>query len=227
MDTGVASARDIQRRSEGNSTVEIHDAALTMAEPQPDLTWVDIGAGTGEVLRRIREHWSPAGLVAVDILPWIASDLRQDVETHIGDPVSIANDLAPADRVLMVETLEHVEAPWTLLRVCARLVKHGGVLVVTTPNIMTLRHRLELLARGQLTSFRPQEPQHLTPVLPHIAELILRQEGLVDARRDYASRDVVPFTGGRFWPDGVVRLAPSLLRISVVMAARRPGPRRR
>lgn len=96
-----------------------------------------------------------------NILPWLASDLQEDIEMHVGDPVLIAGDLAPADRVLLVETLEHVEAPWTLLRISARLVKPGGVLVVTTPNIMTLRHRLELLARGQLTSFRPQEPQHL------------------------------------------------------------------
>lgn len=226
VDTGAECAIEVQRLSGGNSTSEIHDAALAMAQPRPHLRWIDIGAGTGDVLRHIRERWSPAGLVAIDILPWLASDLQEDVEMHMGDPVSIAGDLSLADRVLVVETLEHVEAPWTLLRIAARLVKPGGVLVVTTPNIMTLRHRLELVTRGQLTSFRPQEPQHLTPVLPHIAELIMRQEGLIHQRRDYAGSDIVPFTGGWRWPNRVGGLARPLLRVSVAMAAQRPSLQR-
>jgi len=215
-------AAQIQRRSEGTSTSEIHDGALALAQPRSHLRWIDIGAGTGQILRSVRDRWSPAGLVSIDLLPWLAADLRGDVEMRVGDPTTVAGDLAPADRVLMVETLEHVEAPWTLLRVAARLLKPGGILVVTTPNILTLRHRLELLVRGQLTSFRPAEPQHLTPILPHIAEQIMGQEGLVCQGRRYASADVVPFARGRPWPRCVAGLAPSLLTISVMMAGQRP-----
>jgi len=223
VDAEAASATDVQRLSGGTSTSEIHDAALSSARPQLYLTWIDIGAGTGDVLRHINEAWSPSGLVAVDVLPWLASDLQEDVELHIGDPVSIAGGLAAADRVLLVETLEHVEAPWTLLRMSARLVKPGGILVVTTPNIVTLRHRLDLLARAELTSFRPKEPQHLTPVLPHVAELIMRQEGLMQGPRGYAGRDIVPFTGGRRWPGRLAEFSRPMLNISLVMAAQRPS----
>ena len=46
-----------------------------------------------------------------------------------------------ADRVLLVEVMEHLEAPWTVLRATADRVKPGGVMVVTTPNVATLHHR--------------------------------------------------------------------------------------
>jgi 2-polyprenyl-3-methyl-5-hydroxy-6-metoxy-1,4-benzoquinol methylase len=141
---------------------------------------------------------------------------------HVGDAMSVLVDLEPADRVLVVETIEHVDAPWALLRHAARLVRPGGIIVVTTPNIATLRHRLELPIRGELTSFRPHEIQHLTPALPHVTESVLAQEGLSNVPRTYAGRDIVPFTGGRVWPTRVAGTFPSWLNISVITAAKRP-----
>lgn len=189
----------VQVRSGGNSTEEIHSSALAYAQPQPGLRWIDIGCGTGDVLRAVRDRWEPTSLVGVDVLPWLRDDLSSDVELHIGDAVAILERLAPADRVLIVETLEHVDAPWTILRAAARLVAPGGLIVVTTPHVATLRHRLELLIRGQLTSFRPHELQHLTPALPHVTEAILRDETLT-TKRGFTGRDIVPGTGRRLWP---------------------------
>jgi 2-polyprenyl-3-methyl-5-hydroxy-6-metoxy-1,4-benzoquinol methylase len=221
--TRSSGAAELQRRTAGNSTPEIHAAALAAADPRPGLRWIDIGAGTGEVLRQVRDRWSPSSLVAVDVLPWLASDLRSDVELHVGDALTEAAALGGADRVLSVETLEHVDAPWALLRVAARLVMPGGVLVITTPSITTLRHRLELLVRGELTSFRAAHLQHLSPILPHVTEAVVCQEGLEDVGRLHVGRDIVPLSGGRVWPGAAARRAPSLLNISVVTVARRPA----
>lgn len=174
------------------------------------------------MLREIRDRWQPSSLVAVDVLPWLARDLTPDVEFHIGDALTILPTLAPAGRVLSVETLEHLEAPWLVLRLLTRLVMPGGRLVITTPNITNVRHRLELLVRGQLTSFRPYELQHVTPIIPHIVEATLREEGMVDVRRRYATRDIVPLTGGRRWPRVLAKQAPSLLCTSLIVHARRP-----
>ncbi len=198
--------REVQRRTGGTSPQEVKAAALALARPQAGLRWLDIGAGRGDLLRAVRDRWEPARLVAVDIIDWLDDDLRGSVESVVGDAVFECAALAPADRVLVIEMLGHVDAPWTLLRSAARLVAPGGTLVLSTPNVATLRHRLELLTRGQLTAFRPQEPQHLTPVLPHIAEAILRHEGLHAITHHYAGQDIVPLTGGgcgpRGWPGG-------------------------
>lgn len=212
---------DVQRRSAGVSLQSINDTALRLAAPEPRLSWIDVGAGTGELLRTIHNRWRPSSLTSVDILPWLASDLRSVVAEHVGDALDVLPSIEPADRVMLVETIEHLEAPWRTLRLCARLVKPGGRLVVSTPNVASLRHRVELGLKGRLTSFRPDALQHLTPALPHVIEAILVQEGMEIAPRSFAGDDVIPLTGGRTWPPAVAGAAPSLLKVSVAVAALR------
>lgn len=207
--------------SEGISSSSTRDSALEQALPEPGLRWLDIGCGRGELLRSIRDKCSPRELVGIDVIPWLSADLADDVELHVGDALDFLSDLPPVDRVLIVETLEHVDAPWSLLRAATALLAVGGVIVVTTPNIRTLRHRLELLCRGELTSFRPSEPQHLSPILPHTTEAIMQESGLT-TERSYAQRDVIPKSRGRSWPIGIADRWPSLLKISVLISGRRP-----
>jgi SAM-dependent methyltransferase len=217
-DTGIDHLA--QEDSGGGSNREILTQALRSAEPQPGLSWLDIGCGTGELLRMIRERWQPRSLAGVDPLPWLAPDLAE-VEFHQIAAEQI-DALAVADRVMLIETIEHLEAPWTVLRAAARLVAPGGRIVVSTPNIRTLRNRLELSVRGQLTSFRPGYEPHLTPSLPHVTARILTAEGLVVEPLGYAGADVLPGTGGRCWPEQLRARWPVLLSISVFVSASRP-----
>jgi hypothetical protein len=107
-----------------------------------------------------------------------------------------------------------------VLRAAARRVASGGRLVVTTPNVATARHRFELLLRGRLTAFRPDNLTHVTPALPHVLARVLEEEGL-GCTLEYAARDVIPFTGGRRWPRAISTLAPRLTRVSCVVSAQR------
>jgi len=192
---------------------------MARAAPTPGLRWVDIGCGTGEDLRQIRDHYSPASLIGSDLLPWLPDDLS-DIQFLKGDAVWALDQIDPVDRLLMVEMIEHLEAPWAALRIAARKVAPNGLLIVTTPNVRSLRHRLDLLVRGNLTSFRPDNGAHLTPVLPHIARRILDEEGM-QSSLFYCSPDVIPFTGGKRWLDALARRWPSLLYLSLGIVAKR------
>src|SRR5947209_2460374 len=110
-----------QLESGGASTDEILDAALAAAQPVGGLSWLDIGCGRGDLLRRVRDSWRPAALHGVDPIDWLAEDLRDDVTLH-ALPAEEAHTLPAADRVMLIEVLEHLEAPWTTLRNAARLV---------------------------------------------------------------------------------------------------------
>ena len=107
-----------------------------------------------------------------------------------------------------------------VLRAAARRVAPAGRLVVTTPNVTSLRHRLELLVRGQLTSFRPDNLPHLTPCLRHVIERVLTDEGLV-VGHGYVGPDVIPLVGGRRWPPILQRNAAHLTSVSLVVTADR------
>jgi SAM-dependent methyltransferase len=209
-----------QVSSEGASEGEIIDGALAAADPAPGLRWLDIGCGRGDLLRRVRDEWQPAALHGVDPIDWLADDLREDVRLHTVPAEELAG-LEPMDRVALVEAIEHLEAPWSVLRSAARLVRSGGVIVVTTPNLATLRNRLELAFRGNLTSFRPGYDPHVSPALPHVTSRILSEEGLTVEAPRHAGADVISLTGGRTWPAGVRSRYPVLTSISVIISARR------
>jgi SAM-dependent methyltransferase len=212
-----------QLQSAGGSCPEIHHAALAGAAPGPNLTWLDVGCGSGSLLRMIRDRHEPARLTGVDVIDWLDNDLKGEVELVLGEAERVLSaDGEKVDRIIMVETLEHLEAPWSALRAAARRLAPGGRMVVTTPNLASLRHRMELLARGQLTSFRPDNLPHLTPVLPHVVSRILGDEGIFSGRPSYAGRDVIPFLGGRRWPAASSGRLGRLTSVSVLIPADRP-----
>ncbi len=214
--------------SAGSSMEEIVQAALAAAHPQPGLRWLDIGCGRGDLLRRIRDEWRPASLGGIDAIDWLDEDLRADVNFHTV-AAEDADELPVADRVLLIEVIEHLEAPWSALRKAARLVAPGGRLVVSTPNLATLRTRLELALRGNLTSFRPGYDPHISPALPHVTERILREEGLAPEPPRFAGADVISLSKGRVWPERIRLRYPALTSVSLMIAAtrddgERPGP---
>jgi 2-polyprenyl-3-methyl-5-hydroxy-6-metoxy-1,4-benzoquinol methylase len=200
---------------------EIVDAALTAAEPERGLRWLDIGCGRGDLLRRIRDEWAPAELWGIDPIDWLAEDLREDVKF---DTLAAehAHDLATVDRVLLLEVIEHLEAPWSALRQAARLVAPGGRIVVSTPNLARLRNRLELAVRGQFTSFRPDNQPHISPALPHVTSRILGEEDMIAEAPRYAGTDVISLSKGRLWPAGLRARYPTLMSVSVIIAASCP-----
>jgi 2-polyprenyl-3-methyl-5-hydroxy-6-metoxy-1,4-benzoquinol methylase len=209
-----------QLDSGGSSMQEIVSAALAAARPQPQLRWLDIGCGRGDLLREVKARWQPSALSGIDPIDWLAEDLREDVR-FAELPAEEAERLEPADRVLMVEVIEHLEAPWRALRSAAGRVVPGGWLVVSTPNLATLRNRLELSVRGDLTSFRPGYDPHISPALPHVTERILREEGLSVQPPQFAGADVISLSGGRVWPEAIRKRYPRLTSVSVVIAAQR------
>jgi len=209
-----------QLDSAGTSLEEIVRCALQAAHPEPGLRWLDVGCGRGDLLRLIRDEWQPASLAGIDPIDWLADDLRGDVDFH-RIAAEDAAGLAPADRVLLVEAIEHLEAPWSALRAAARLVAPGGWLVVSTPNLVTLRTRLELALRGNLTSFRPGYEPHISPALPHVTKRIVLEEGLSPEAPRYAGADVISFSKGRNWPERVRARWPALMSVSIVIAAHR------
>lgn len=91
-----------------------------------------------------------------------------DVETSAADSLGEAfrkSDLehplpfgdASFDAVLSVEGIEHLENRFNFLREARRVLKPGGLLVVTTPNITGIRSRVRFLGSG----FYNQDPRPL------------------------------------------------------------------
>jgi 2-polyprenyl-3-methyl-5-hydroxy-6-metoxy-1,4-benzoquinol methylase len=98
------------------------------------------------------------------------------------------------DYVVCVEGLEHLEHPALLLREFGRVLKPRGRLLVTTPNIVSLRSRLKFLLFGYYDGFRRRtlfrrigmppdhETPHITPLHPQFLYYWLTGAGFTHIR---------------------------------------------
>ena len=73
------------------------------------------------------------------------------------------------DAMVSVEGIEHLENPSFFLRECARIIKPGGLLFLTTPNPDSYRSRSSVFAHGYHKYFTPvgfgsKMASHLLPI---------------------------------------------------------------
>jgi 2-polyprenyl-3-methyl-5-hydroxy-6-metoxy-1,4-benzoquinol methylase len=79
------------------------------------------------LLRVVRDRHSPSRLTGVDVIDWLDHDLRDDVDFRVAPAEEAIDDHeAMFDRILLVETIEHLQAPWGVLRVLAGRVAPGA-----------------------------------------------------------------------------------------------------
>lgn len=104
--------------------------------------------------------------------------------------VDLNDDLPFADGifdvVVSIEGIEHLERPGQCVREFARVLRPGGVLILSTPNINNIQSRLHFLLGGHFSGFktlthRALEPRdhyphwHVTlPYLPTLVYLLTR-----------------------------------------------------
>jgi 2-polyprenyl-3-methyl-5-hydroxy-6-metoxy-1,4-benzoquinol methylase len=103
---------------------------------------LDVGCGKGWFLEAARERgWQVQG---VELCAEVAKRTMERVGTqvYIGNIFDIELPSETFDLVTMFDVIEHLEAPVEALRICYRILKPGGVLAISTPNLRGLGCRL-------------------------------------------------------------------------------------
>lgn len=133
------------------STDKILDAVVSLVQKasMPAKGRVlDVGSGTGALLTRLRR-----------MLPGVetsACDYTDSLMALQGQKVDVANlneDRLPYfdnsfDLVTCTEVIEHLENYRRLVRETARVLRPGGAVVFSTPNVLNLQSRLRFLWFG-------------------------------------------------------------------------------
>ena len=125
------------------------------------------------------------------------------------------------DAAVAVETIEHIENPRALGRELARVVKPGGIVIITTPNCLSLLSKLTLVVKNQFNAFvEPCYPAHITALVETDLIRILKEAGLVDAQASYSNYGRIPGTAWH-WPGSIFR--GRAFSDTILVLARKPG----
>lgn len=110
---------------------------MTLASETPGKL-LDVGCGGGRFLNRMkRSGWQVEG---TDFDEQAAQKVsaRYGIKIHAGDLAQCALPANSFDAVTLSQTIEHLYDPKSALRECLRILKPGGLLVMTTPNVTSL-----------------------------------------------------------------------------------------
>lgn len=94
-----------------------------------------------------------AECVGMDIVP--ADEHRPMVLSDMNRAFPFADEAF--DLVLSIEGIEHIHDPFHVIGECFRVLKPGGTLILSTPNVHNVRSRAKFLLRGTLYWFDPYE----------------------------------------------------------------------
>jgi SAM-dependent methyltransferase len=144
-------------RSQGLSTPGIIAATvdkIRQLSPKLHGDYLDVGAGNGELIALVTREFPVTAR---------ACDYRADLLKIEGIAVDVANlnseplpyPDASFDLVTCTEVIEHLENFRAALREMHRVLRPGGVLIVSTPNVLNLRSRVRYLFFGFFNLFGP------------------------------------------------------------------------
>lgn len=147
---------------------------------------LDVGCGAGHLLNRIRQlGWEVEGIDFDENAVEQAKKLYQ-LKAQTGDLKTIAYPNNSFDVITLKHVIEHIPEPVELLQECYRILKTGGRLIMTTPNIQSWGHqRFQHYWRGL------EPPRHLFLYNCHTLAEITKKAGFtqIDTRTTSASAE--------------------------------------
>lgn len=148
---------------------------------------LDLGCGDGDYSRKLKDMGYDVVAGDIDVNRF---RYKNEIEFKKCD---ITKEMPFADKtfdyVLLMEVVEHLRNPYVVLPEINRIIKEGGYLIASTPNILNLNSRLRFLFEGAYNYFREppldqvENPRevifnlHLFPYRYHELEYLLSASG--------------------------------------------------
>ena len=160
--------------------------------------FLDFGSGKGELIKYLQEFLKisnpelQAQIVGADLLEkpmnidcqWLREDLNKPQFDNLANKV---------DLVFAIEIIEHLENPREAIRKISEVLKPGGKLVLTTPNLESIRSIISFIFRGNFVDFLDSSyPAHITPIVKMDLERILSETAFLNITSQYSEKGVLP-----------------------------------
>jgi SAM-dependent methyltransferase len=128
------------------------EAIVNLLANLPKGKVLDLGCGDGEFSKRLKDLGFE--VVASD-MDYNRFKYHKDISFHVSN---LENELpfeeAVFDYVLFLETIEHIYNPDFAIGQIKKVLKPGGTLILSTPNILNLNSRMRFFFEGSFDFFR-------------------------------------------------------------------------
>jgi SAM-dependent methyltransferase len=188
---------------------------LLSAYVPPPAQVLDLAAGSGAFARRLLDAGYQVHAADIDLEGWSVQDVpisHVDCNCDVWD-LPMKNFSA----IVAIELIEHLENPTQFLRVAQQHLDQGGVLIFTTPNVVSLQSRRRIITTGEFAFFG----RHLLFTTGHrsllpfwLAEDLLTSQGYsLLERRFIGHQGMILRPGRRAWMALIVPLIDLLLMV--------------
>lgn len=158
-----------------DSVSGLHNEIFRIIATLPGHDVVDVGAGRGAMSLRLHD----AGYYVAAI------DIRDDWQHNVAYMQADLNSSdwgipQEYDIAVSIETIEHLENPRAFLRGIKKIIKPGGHIVLSMPNIENPISKFWFLLRGQFALFRKEDLSygHINPMTEFEVGAICEDLGL-------------------------------------------------
>lgn len=113
---------------------------------------LEVGCGTGDTLNYIKQHGRCEWAGGIELVSSAAVIARGRVDLLIeGDieAMELPFEAGSLDAILCLDILEHLVDPWSVVQKLDKVLKPGGVLIASIPNVRHCRLVFPLLFQGK------------------------------------------------------------------------------
>ena len=183
---------------------------------------LDVGCGDAALARLLTD----SGYTSIEGCDWLPESAvewpseggayrRVDLNAQGLEPFAEAS----FDVVLCSDVIEHLENPSAMLREIRRVLRPGGVAIVTLPNAFNLLERFCWLVRGNSTRYKPEQSTdefgHISVIPSDVMKSLAARAGL----------NIVHVEGGYGFFDGYVvrKRLGTKLSYNIMWVLEKPG----
>ena len=160
----------------------VREDFLDLLPKGPSIRALEIGCGFGETGRAALQRGLCAEYMGVELFAEAAATARQSLTEVVTGDVERFDLPWPRghfDALLMSEVLEHLVDPWSVVGRVVPLVREGGLIVASSPNVAQLRTIRNLLAgRWELTDVGLMDRTHLRWFTPTSYRAMFEEVGV-------------------------------------------------